>query len=54
LIALLLLMLPANVHAARARLMIAGRRASSLVWACRQMFWISLVVGRLGHHQQPV
>src|SRR5262245_19595299 len=32
LIALLLLMFPANVHAARAGLMIAGRRATALIW----------------------
>src|SRR5215510_1404879 len=41
LIALLILMLPANVHAARAGLMIAGRRATSLVWRLPlQVFWI--------------
>jgi len=41
LIALLLLMLPANVHAARAGLMIAGRRAAPLVWRVPlQLFWI--------------
>jgi uncharacterized membrane protein len=41
LIALLLVMLPANVHAARAGLMIAGRRATPLVWRLPlQVFWI--------------
>jgi uncharacterized membrane protein len=41
LIALLLLMLPANVHAARAGLTIAGRRATPLVWRLPlQVFWI--------------
>jgi uncharacterized membrane protein len=41
LIALLLLMFPANVHAARAGLMIAGRRATPLVWRLPlQVFWI--------------
>ena len=41
LIALLILMLPANVHAARAGLMIAGRRATPLVWRLPlQVFWI--------------
>jgi len=41
LIALLLLLLPANVYAARAGLMIAGRRASPLVWRVPlQLFWI--------------
>jgi len=41
LIALLLLMLPANIHAARAELMIAGRGASPLVWRLPlQLFWI--------------
>jgi uncharacterized membrane protein len=39
--ALLLLMFPANVHAARAGLMIAGRRATPLVWRLPlQVFWI--------------
>lgn len=42
LIALLVAMLPANVHAARAGLMVAGRRASPLVWRLPlQLFWIS-------------
>ena len=41
LIALLVLLLPANVHAARAGLMIAGRRATPLVWRVPlQVFWI--------------
>jgi uncharacterized membrane protein len=41
LIALLLVMFPANVHAARAELMIAGRRATPLVWRLPlQVFWI--------------
>jgi uncharacterized membrane protein len=41
LLALLVLMLPANVHAARAGLTIAGRRATSLVWRLPlQLFWI--------------
>jgi uncharacterized membrane protein len=41
LIALLLLMFPANVHAARAGLMIAGRRATPVVWRLPlQVFWI--------------
>jgi len=41
LIALLLVMLPANVHAARAGLMIAGRHASPLVWRLPlQGFWV--------------
>jgi uncharacterized membrane protein len=41
LIALLLAMFPANVHAARAGLVIAGRRASSLVWRLPlQVLWI--------------
>ena len=41
LILLLLAMFPANVHAARAGLMVAGRRASPLVWRLPlQMFWI--------------
>ena len=42
LIALLAAMLPANVHAARAGLIIAGRRASPLIWRLPlQLFWIS-------------
>jgi len=41
LIALLVLMFPANVHAARTGLMVAGRRAAPLVWRLPlQMFWI--------------
>jgi uncharacterized membrane protein len=41
LIALLLLMFPANVHAARAGLMIAGRHATPVVWRLPlQVFWI--------------
>jgi len=41
LIALLVAMVPANVHAARAGLMVAGRRASPLVWRLPlQLFWI--------------
>jgi uncharacterized membrane protein len=41
LIAMLLLMFPANVHAARAGLMIAGRRATPLIWRLPlQVFWI--------------
>jgi uncharacterized membrane protein len=41
LLALLVLMLPANVHAARAGLTIAGRRATPLVWRLPlQLFWI--------------
>jgi uncharacterized membrane protein len=41
LIALLVLMLPANVHAARAALTISGRRATPLVWRVPlQLFWI--------------
>ena len=41
LILLLLAMFPANVHAARAGLMVAGRRASPLVWRLPlQLFWI--------------
>jgi uncharacterized membrane protein len=41
LIALLLLMLPANIHAARAGLIVAGRRATPLVWRLPlQVFWI--------------
>ena len=39
---LLLAMFPANVHAARAGLMIAGRRASPLVWRLPlQILWIA-------------
>jgi uncharacterized membrane protein len=42
LIALLAAMFPANVHAARAGLIVAGRRASPLVWRLPlQLFWIS-------------
>ena len=42
LIALLAAMFPANVHAARAGLIVAGRRASPLVWRLLlQLFWIS-------------
>ena len=42
LIALLAAMFPANVHAAQAGLIVAGRRASPLVWRLPlQMFWIS-------------
>ena len=42
LIALLVAMFPANVHAARAGLVIAGRRATPLVWRLPlQLFWIS-------------
>lgn len=42
LIALLVVMFPANVHAARAGLIVAGRRASSLTWRLPlQLFWIS-------------
>jgi len=41
LIALLILLLPANIHAARAGLMIAGRRATPLVWRVPlQLFWV--------------
>jgi uncharacterized membrane protein len=41
LILLLLAMFPANVHAARAGLTVAGRRASPLVWRLPlQLFWI--------------
>ena len=41
LIALLVAMFPANVHAAREGLVIAGRRASPLVWRLPlQLFWI--------------
>jgi len=42
LIALLLAMFPANVHAAREGLVIAGRRAMPLVWRVPlQLFWIA-------------
>ena len=42
LIALLAAMLPANIHAARAGLIVAGRRASPVVWRLPlQLFWIS-------------
>ena len=42
LIALLAVMFPANVHAARAGLTVAGRRASPLVWRMPlQLFWMS-------------
>ena len=42
LMALLVAMLPANVHAAREGLMIAGRRAAPLVWRLPlQLFWIA-------------
>lgn len=42
LIALLVAMFPANVHAARTELIIAGRQASSLAWRLPlQLFWIS-------------
>ena len=41
LIALLAAMVPANIHAARTGLMIAGRRASPLIWRLPlQLFWI--------------
>jgi uncharacterized membrane protein len=41
LIALLVAMFPANVHAAREGLMIAGRRATPLSWRLPlQLFWI--------------
>jgi uncharacterized membrane protein len=41
LIALLVAMFPANVHAARQGLVVAGRRASPLVWRLPlQVFWI--------------
>jgi uncharacterized membrane protein len=41
LMALLVAMFPANLHAARAGLMIAGRRATSLLWRLPlQLFWI--------------
>src|SRR5512138_1334371 len=42
LIALLVAMLPANVHAARAGLTVAGRQATPLAWRLPlQLFWIS-------------
>lgn len=42
LIALLIAMFPANVHAARAGLKVAGRRASPLLWRLPlQLFWMS-------------
>jgi uncharacterized membrane protein len=42
LIALLVAMFPANVHAAREGLMIVGRRATPLVWRLPlQLFWIA-------------
>jgi len=42
LIALLVAMFPANVHAARTGLVVAGRRASPLGWRLLlQLFWIS-------------
>jgi uncharacterized membrane protein len=42
LIALLVAMFPANVRAAREELMIAGRRATPLVWRLPlQLFWIA-------------
>jgi uncharacterized membrane protein len=42
LIALLAAMFPANVHAARAGLIVAGRRSSPLVWRLPlQLFWMS-------------
>lgn len=42
LIALLVAMFPANVHAAREGLMVAGRRATPLLWRLRlQLFWIA-------------
>jgi uncharacterized membrane protein len=42
LIALLVAMFPANVHAAREGLMIAGRRATPLLWRLPlQLFWIA-------------
>jgi uncharacterized membrane protein len=40
--ALLVVMFPANVHAARNRLMIAGRRATPLLWRLLlQLIWIA-------------
>jgi uncharacterized membrane protein len=42
LIALLVAMFPANVRAARAGLMVAGRRAAPLLWRLPlQLFWIA-------------
>ena len=42
LIALLVAMLPANIYAARMGLMIAGRRATPLLWRVPlQLFWIA-------------
>jgi uncharacterized membrane protein len=42
LIALLVAMFPANIHAAREGLMVAGRRATPLVWRLPlQLFWIA-------------
>ena len=42
LIALLVAMFPANVRAAREELMIAGRRATPLIWRLPlQLFWIA-------------
>ena len=42
LIALLVAMFPANIHAAREGLVIAGRRAMPLVWRLSlQVFWIA-------------
>ena len=42
LIALLVAMFPANVHAAREGLMIGGRRATPLLWRLPlQLFWIA-------------
>jgi uncharacterized membrane protein len=39
---LLMAMFPANVHAAREGLMVAGRRATPLVWRLPlQLFWIA-------------
>ena len=41
LIGLLVAMFPANLHAARTGLVIAGRRATPIVWrAALQLFWI--------------
>jgi uncharacterized membrane protein len=42
LMTLLVAMFPANIHAARAGIMVAGRRASPLVWRLPlQLFWIA-------------
>jgi len=42
LIALLVAMFPANIHAARKGLMVAGRRAMPLLWRLPlQLFWIA-------------